>query len=314
MPHAYTTAADGKRLLRRQLEAMRDGGVVAITVPSNPYRCPPAPYERACMIAHYLKTRKTEVQGHHPRSEEELLQGERLQGGIREILQGHHRAEPNRRDRRLRYRQCRCENQGDRHQGRQDGKGGRGQHHPAAARRRDCAQGRRRRRRLVPCRYREFRVQGGQGRVRTGRLGHRQRNAEGGAYAANSQAKAVVADILAELAGKEKIPRTPILNICWSPAGRPTTASRSEPPTHPRTASSSHPAHSCHCRTRLPKCARRTPRTASPGTTAPSPRCSPSRRSLATRRVSRSRRTAALPPGHINARSSRYAPSASWPR
>src|SRR5215475_11880005 len=58
MPHAYTTAAAGVRQLRRQLRAMRDGGVVVIVPPSNPYRCPPGPYERACMIAHYLKARK----------------------------------------------------------------------------------------------------------------------------------------------------------------------------------------------------------------------------------------------------------------
>jgi NADPH-dependent 2,4-dienoyl-CoA reductase/sulfur reductase-like enzyme len=58
MPHAYNTALDGKRLLKRQLEAMPDGGVVVIVTPNNPYRCPPGPYERACMIAHYLKTKK----------------------------------------------------------------------------------------------------------------------------------------------------------------------------------------------------------------------------------------------------------------
>lgn len=44
--------------LRRQLEAMPDGGVVAIAIPRSPYRCPPGPYERACMIASYLKTAK----------------------------------------------------------------------------------------------------------------------------------------------------------------------------------------------------------------------------------------------------------------
>jgi NADPH-dependent 2,4-dienoyl-CoA reductase/sulfur reductase-like enzyme len=44
--------------LRRQLEAMSDGGVVAIAAPANPFRCPPGPYERASLIAHYLKTRK----------------------------------------------------------------------------------------------------------------------------------------------------------------------------------------------------------------------------------------------------------------
>jgi NADPH-dependent 2,4-dienoyl-CoA reductase/sulfur reductase-like enzyme len=58
MPHAYTTSAAGKRLLKRQLLAMRDGGTVVMVTPNNPYRCPPGPYERACMIAHYLKTKK----------------------------------------------------------------------------------------------------------------------------------------------------------------------------------------------------------------------------------------------------------------
>jgi sulfide dehydrogenase [flavocytochrome c] flavoprotein chain len=58
MPHAYTTEAASKRLLKRQLHQMHDGGIVAMAIPREPYRCPPAPYERACMIAHYLKTRK----------------------------------------------------------------------------------------------------------------------------------------------------------------------------------------------------------------------------------------------------------------
>jgi sulfide dehydrogenase [flavocytochrome c] flavoprotein chain len=57
MPHAWKAGAQ-TMLLRRQLEAMNDGGMVAIAVPANPSRCPPAPYERASLIAHYLKTRK----------------------------------------------------------------------------------------------------------------------------------------------------------------------------------------------------------------------------------------------------------------
>jgi sulfide dehydrogenase [flavocytochrome c] flavoprotein chain len=57
MPHAWKAGAQTK-LLRRQLEAMDDGGMVAIAVPANPSRCPPAPYERASLIAHYLKTKK----------------------------------------------------------------------------------------------------------------------------------------------------------------------------------------------------------------------------------------------------------------
>ncbi|MCQ9379564.1 NAD(P)/FAD-dependent oxidoreductase [Methyloversatilis sp. XJ19-49] len=44
--------------LRKQLEAMPDGGVFAMTIPKAPYRCPPGPYERACMVAHYLKQAK----------------------------------------------------------------------------------------------------------------------------------------------------------------------------------------------------------------------------------------------------------------
>jgi NADH dehydrogenase FAD-containing subunit len=44
--------------LRKQLEAMRDGGVYAITIPEAPYRCPPGPYERASQVASYFKAAK----------------------------------------------------------------------------------------------------------------------------------------------------------------------------------------------------------------------------------------------------------------
>jgi NADPH-dependent 2,4-dienoyl-CoA reductase/sulfur reductase-like enzyme len=44
--------------LRRQLEAMPDGGVYAISIPVAPYRCPPGPYERACQVAWYFKRAK----------------------------------------------------------------------------------------------------------------------------------------------------------------------------------------------------------------------------------------------------------------
>ncbi len=57
MPHAWKGGAQ-TLLLRKQLEAMEDGGTVAIAIPANPSRCPPAPYERASLIAHYLKTSK----------------------------------------------------------------------------------------------------------------------------------------------------------------------------------------------------------------------------------------------------------------
>jgi len=57
IPHAWK-AGPQTLLLRRQLEAMPNGGVVVMSVPLAPYRCPPGPYERACQIAHYLKTSK----------------------------------------------------------------------------------------------------------------------------------------------------------------------------------------------------------------------------------------------------------------
>ena len=57
MPHAWK-AGEQTLLLRRQLEAMEDGGTVVIVAPANPFRCPPGPYERGSLIAHYLKTKK----------------------------------------------------------------------------------------------------------------------------------------------------------------------------------------------------------------------------------------------------------------
>ena len=57
LPHAWR-AGEQTLLLRRQLEAMPDGGLVVISAPANPSRCPPGPYERASLIAHYLKAKK----------------------------------------------------------------------------------------------------------------------------------------------------------------------------------------------------------------------------------------------------------------
>jgi sulfide dehydrogenase [flavocytochrome c] flavoprotein subunit len=57
IPHAWK-AGPQTRNLRQQLIAMPDGGVFTIVVPPQPYRCPPAPYERACQVAFYFKTHK----------------------------------------------------------------------------------------------------------------------------------------------------------------------------------------------------------------------------------------------------------------
>jgi sulfide dehydrogenase [flavocytochrome c] flavoprotein subunit len=55
--HAWK-AGEQTVALRRQLEALPDGGVFAISIPPAPYRCPPGPYERASVIAHYFKAAK----------------------------------------------------------------------------------------------------------------------------------------------------------------------------------------------------------------------------------------------------------------
>ena len=64
-PHAWKAGAQ-TQLLRRQLQAMPDGGVFVMVIPDNPFRCPPGPYERASLVAHYL-------QQHKPRSKILLL-------------------------------------------------------------------------------------------------------------------------------------------------------------------------------------------------------------------------------------------------
>ena len=57
MPHAWQ-AGTQTALLQQQLQSMPDNGLVAMAIPNNPYRCPPGPYERASLIAHYLKRHK----------------------------------------------------------------------------------------------------------------------------------------------------------------------------------------------------------------------------------------------------------------
>ena len=56
-PHAWKAGAQTE-LLRRQLESMEDGGTFVMSVPANPFRCPPGPYERASLVAHYLARHK----------------------------------------------------------------------------------------------------------------------------------------------------------------------------------------------------------------------------------------------------------------
>ncbi len=57
IPHAYI-AGNQTQILRDQLVNMKNGGTVVMIPPTNPFRCPPGPYERASLIAHYLKKHK----------------------------------------------------------------------------------------------------------------------------------------------------------------------------------------------------------------------------------------------------------------
>lgn len=57
IPHAWVAGAQ-TTALRSQLVAMPDGGTFVLTIPPKPYRCPPGPYERACVVADYLKRSK----------------------------------------------------------------------------------------------------------------------------------------------------------------------------------------------------------------------------------------------------------------
>jgi sulfide dehydrogenase [flavocytochrome c] flavoprotein subunit len=56
-PHAWQ-AGPQTTLLKQQLDAMPDGGTFILVAPDNPFRCPPGPYERVSMVAHYFKTKK----------------------------------------------------------------------------------------------------------------------------------------------------------------------------------------------------------------------------------------------------------------
>jgi hypothetical protein len=88
MPHAWKAGAQ-TALLAAQLRAMRNGGVVAICVPGGLMRCPPAPYERAGLIADFLKTHKPrskvlifDANNHFPKMDRFIETWQRLYPGL----------------------------------------------------------------------------------------------------------------------------------------------------------------------------------------------------------------------------------------
>jgi NADPH-dependent 2,4-dienoyl-CoA reductase/sulfur reductase-like enzyme len=57
IPHAWKAGAQ-TNLLKAQIDELKDGDHFVMTIPSSPYRCPPGPYERACVVADYLINKK----------------------------------------------------------------------------------------------------------------------------------------------------------------------------------------------------------------------------------------------------------------
>ena len=87
MPHAWI-GGDQIALLARQIAAMEDGGVVVVSVPVTPSRCPPAPYERASLIAHMFKTRKPRSKVIVLDAKDSFTMQRQFQGAWKQLYQG----------------------------------------------------------------------------------------------------------------------------------------------------------------------------------------------------------------------------------
>jgi sulfide dehydrogenase [flavocytochrome c] flavoprotein subunit len=92
MPHAWQ-AGPQTQILAAQLRAIRDGGVVAISVPAGPMRCPPGPFERASLIAGFLRAHKPrakvlifDANNHFPRQDTLPMPGGILYPGMIEWI------------------------------------------------------------------------------------------------------------------------------------------------------------------------------------------------------------------------------------
>ena len=92
LPHAWQAGAQ-TRLLATQLAAMRPGGVVAISVPAGPMRCPPGPFERASLMAAYLARRRRrakvlifDANNHFPRQDAFSAAWQELYPGVIEWI------------------------------------------------------------------------------------------------------------------------------------------------------------------------------------------------------------------------------------
>ena len=217
MPHAYNTDGEQKRLLKSQLEAMPEGGTVLILPPDNPFRCPPGPYERVCMIAHFLKTRK-------PRSKLIVLDPKKAfskQAVIMEAIERYYAdiVEMNLSNEIDSFAVVRVDPK-TREVETRDGQKWKGdvvnlippQRAGEIAIKAGCAEGD-----WCPIKPESFRSAKVENIYVIGDASIAV-DMPKSAFSANSQAKVVVADILADLAGREKFPPR-FRNTCWSMVG-----------------------------------------------------------------------------------------------
>ena len=141
IPGLETAAAQAKVLhawqagpqttaLRNQITAMPRGGVFVLTIPAKPYRCPPGPYERACLVADWLKKNRPGVESDHPRRQpRHHRRGARVHRCLHERARRRDRVPPERPHRQHRRLHADGGEQRRQHHGARD------QRHPAAPRR-----------------------------------------------------------------------------------------------------------------------------------------------------------------------------------
>ena len=177
MPHAWK-AGEQTLLLRRQLEAMEDGGIVVMSAPANPFRCPPGPYERASLIANYLKTRKPKSKLIVLDAKDAFSKQRLFQNAWKELYPDHLEWVALSKGGKVTSVDAARD---DAHDRLRQAQGGGRQRHPAAEGR-PHRRGRRRRRphRLVPDRSGDVRVEARAEHPRDRRRHHRRRHAEVG--------------------------------------------------------------------------------------------------------------------------------------
>ncbi len=294
MPHAWLPG-EQTQILKKRLDAVPDGGVIVMIAPPNPFRCPPGPYERACMIAHYLKTRKPKskliILDPKKQISKQALFVQAFTEDYKGIVEFNlsndidnfalKRVDPATREIEtvsgLKIKASVANIIPPQKAG-------------AIAQLAGCTEGDWCP--IVADNFASAKVADVYVVGDASAAGDMPKSA----FSANSQAKSVASELESMYVGKPRYP-TRYRNTCWSMLG-PSTASRSAPTTPPRRASSRRKARSCPSPVRTRASGSRTTPSTSAGTTASSPTCSrrPPRRRRRPRRPLRRR---VDPPGDV---------------